>query len=164
METTKKSLLIFLAIIVVGGSAYGAFFLLKKYIKKDSGSIPAPISQTAPTLPGLEKDLNNKMPTILPKGLIPEKDVLAPIESFTYKQDGKPTQYTYKYASSKSVAQNRLYYEKFATTTPGWTSGGVITNSTTFVSIRAMNKSMELIISINADVDNKSVVDITAIK
>lgn len=164
METLKRTLLILFVCLLVGGSAYGAFYLLKKYIKQDSGSTQIPISQSTPTLPGLERDLSNKTPAILPKGLIPEKDVLAPIESFTYKQEGKPTQYTYKYSSSKSISQNRLYYEKFATTTPGWTSGGVITNSTSFVSIRALNKSMELIISINADADNKSIVDITAIK
>lgn len=64
METIKKILILILILFVVAGSAYGAFYFLKKYIKKtpDSSIVPVkpkdeknvPLAQEYP--PGITAD------------------------------------------------------------------------------------------------------------
>ncbi|MEY4602574.1 MAG: hypothetical protein RL292_515 [Candidatus Parcubacteria bacterium] len=110
METTKKSLLIFLALIIVGGSAYGAFYLLKKYIKKSSDVPAQNATTTAIVIPGFKQESVNKVPAVFPKGLIAEKNII-PIESFTVKTTSN-TQYTYRYVTKLSFGENYSYFFK----------------------------------------------------
>lgn len=164
MVDSKKKIVWVLVIIVLFLSIYTGFYLAKKYVKRQENMLKQASIVQPPALPGLERDSDYKIPALLPKELVLQEEIAVPFDSFTYIQQDKRTQYTYKYLSTKSLVENKTYYEKFFTTTPGWTLGDIFTDSTTFVSIRAMNKSMELMVSINLDSDNKSVVDITAIK
>ena len=112
METTKKSLLIFLALIVVGGSAYGAFYVLKKYIKKSPEVPPIVNTQgttTNPLIDGYLRDTENKLPTAFPKGLITEEGMVL-LETFSVKNT-RGAQDTYRYVTKLSSEKNYTHFQ-----------------------------------------------------
>jgi len=166
METTKKSLLIFLALIIVGGSAYGAFYLLKKYINKTPQEEVLGTATTTSVVVGLTRDTSNKIPSVFPKGLVIEKDIATVIESFSVPSKvNKTTQYTFKYVSNKSLSANYKYFSETLTSkNSGWSLVDDIFEPS-FSSITVQNKAGNMLsIVINDDSLNLSIVDITLVK
>lgn len=166
METTKKSLLIFLALIVVGGSAYGAFYILKKYIKKTPEIQTQNTATTTSVVNGLTRDLTNKIPATFPVGLINEKDITTVIESFTVVSEiNKTTQYTFRYVSNKDLSSAHRYFLNTLTpTNKGWILvDDIVEPSFSSLTVRSKQGSM-LSVVINKDSLDSSVVDITLVK
>lgn len=117
METTKKSLLIFLAVVVVGVGVYGGFYLTKKFSNKQSPVVSQVATTTTVDTSGITRDLKNGVPASFPKNLIIEKNV-SPIESFSVKKDSV-TQNTYRYRTTVSYVDNYKHFIEFVRAN-GW--------------------------------------------
>ncbi len=161
METTKKSLLIFLGLLIVGGSAYGTFYLLKKYISRTENeplvTMDQPASST-PVISGFEQNLHNEVPSVLPKDVLFEKNVTV-VESFTVK-NAPGTQYTYRYISKLSFGENYSYFFK-TLRNAGWETKTVTRTDNDWFMFFAKPKQ-ELNISYSFNKETKvGIIDIT---
>lgn len=166
MEKIKKTLLIFLALLLVGGSAYGSSYLLKKYIIRNSQEEIQGTATTTSVVAGLTRDTSNKIPSVFPKGLVIEKDIVTVIESFAVAPKvNKATQYTFKYVSNKSLSANYKYFSETLTSkNSGWSMVDDIFEPS-FSSITVQNRAGNMLsVVINDDSLNLSIVDITLVK
>jgi hypothetical protein len=132
METAKKILLIFLVVLLVGGTSYGSFYFLKKYFTKPSIKQSTTLTQTEDSIPGFKRDTTNSILTYFPKGLVLEKDIKNILESFVVVQDDN-TQYTLRYISTNIWSDNFFAFNRLLIS-KGWNLGtkiqGKVTNLT----------------------------------
>lgn len=165
METVKKTLLIFMGLILIVASGFGGFYAIKKYFIKETNTLDQPKASTTPTVTGLKRDIYNKVPKEFPKGLISEEDVDSILESFIVTDSSERKQYTVRYISKKNVAENQKYFETYAANTPGFSlTTDFLTNSTTFLSMGMRNKKTEIDITINLNQQYGYIVDVTMLQ
>lgn len=97
---------IFIALIVLAFLICGYFYILKS-----DTPLLTENNQDSQLPKGFERDLENKLSTEFPKGLVVEKEVI-PVESFSVKDTGN-IQYTYRYITKLSADQNYQHFSKF---------------------------------------------------
>lgn len=160
METTKKSLLIFLALVIIGGSAYGAFYLLKKYIKKtpETPSTGSTIGTTTnPVIDGFLRDNENKLPAAFPKGLIVEEGMVV-LETFSIKNN-RGSQDTYRYVTKLTSEKNYSHFQNVRL--DGWKRAAPITiDSNWVINFSKLNSILSISYSPNT-LTKEDVIDIT---
>lgn len=161
MNSLKKVLLIILGIILVAGSAYGGFYLFKRYVTQKSFLDSGKSKDTALSIPGFTRETNTEIPTVFPQGLIRESDIKSVLESFRVARPDAKTQHTYKYISIKDFNTNKNIFKKFITTNTVQVINSTDTEDSFSVFIKY--NTDDLLISVN-NVVSDVVVDITYIK
>lgn len=164
METTKKTLLILLGILLVAGSIYGGFYLFKKILNQKEKKSEVVFLPEQPTL-NIKRDLEGDIPAVFPEKLIPKEDISLTLESFSVPQ-GNKTQYTYRYVSKKDFIQNKNYFINFFTSNKDFSSLSntrTVSNNFFFSAYRSKKDNTEIMVTINL-YQLGYIVDITIIK
>lgn len=160
METFKKALLIFLGVSVILGSILGGFYFFKKKFSITQPSQPH-TGEGLP-VPGLTKDLTNKIPDVFPEGLLISSNIKNTIESFTV--EGEKTQYTFRYISTGNfIATQKYFFDKVKNGFKGWYINSISGNSTSYFLKLKGPKNQDMFITITT-VRADIVVDVTLIK
>lgn len=165
MEILKRSLLMILVLLLVGGSVYGGFYLFRKRYSSKSPMQTDVIGTTTQIIPGFERDLNNKLPGLFPIKLISEEGIVS-VESFSI--DSKiQKQYTYRYITNWTGAHNYTYFINYLSRN-GWSikyAQKTLSEEPTspwFIEAYSSEKSLNLSFSPKI-VGDKGIVDITYI-
>lgn len=156
MGNTKKIFIWIFIIIVVAASVYGGFYVMKLVSQQGSQEMPT----------GYERDMTKAVPSVIPEGLIVDTDIERVIESFNIRQEDGKTQYTFRYVSNKSYAENVDYYSvKFARGYEGWNMTEMGGNKTDLYSIQLIKYIGEakgsMSVLVTRAVNDEIVVDIT---
>lgn len=163
METTKKTLLILLGILLVAGSIYGGFYLFKKILDQKEKKSEVVFLPEQPTL-SIKRDLEGDIPAVFPEKLIPKEDISLVLESFNVFQNGK-TQYTYRYISKKDYINTRNYFINTIQKLNNWNVVVASGNNTNLYTINATEPTgTEIFVAINKYKTDAIIVDLTLIK
>lgn len=162
-ETSKKSFYLFFLIILVLIVVFGGFYFYKFTLTKQ---IPTEQTTQVP-LSGLEKDLDNKLLSIFPLGIVPETDIKSIIESFSFSKEGQPKQYTVRYISKTNYIKNNQYFlKKFGNGFQGFGISNILRDDLKQISTFMLKNEYgeQVVITINQIINTGTVVDITYIK
>lgn len=144
---------IFIILVVLALLIGGYFYILKKN---------APLgneNNQSSTLPiGFERDLENKVSTEFPKGLIVEKNVV-PIESFSVK-NGADLQNTYRYITKLTIDENYNHFSKFLATNKWKEISNTKIDSNWFLTFSKQGQTLSIAYSLNT-ITKDAIVDIT---
>ncbi len=149
------------SLAVVFGILQGSTFIYKRYISKTY--LPKTVATQVATPEGMFRDTSYTIPNTFPEGLIEQSDVEAIVESYTFTQQGSPTQHTFEYISRRSLggAQKFItdYFKKNKITL-----GQNLSITESIISITGGSKDINLNITLRENADKKVSIELTTFK